>query len=528
MKAMILAAGVGSRLSPITGDTPKPMLPVANKPVMEHTIEMLVRAGITEIKANLHHLPHLVEQHFGNGRRWGANLSYSLESTLLGTAGAVKRVQRFFDDTFVVLVGDSLWDIDVAAVVAYHKACGAAVTVVVKPMPQEMVGRFGVARVDDDGRILQFQEKPRPEEACGNLVSTGFYVLEPAVLDLIPQAEFFDFARDLFPKLLERGLPFYAYCYEGPWSDIGAFREYYQVHQEILTGSYSRLHLPAREVAPGIRQGHHVRIHPGAKIQPPVMIGDYCRIARGAVVGPNTVLGPHSVVDEEARVAYSVVGAHTYIGRLLELERSLAYGRWVVRFDCGTSAYIEDDVLLSHIRGRPAGQIWSRAADLGISSLALIGGLPIFFGLGVIARLTRQPTIERTWRLAPVPGRRLPSGAPRMRPVQLLRFSPHGAVGKLAERMGVSRLPALYNVMRGDISLVGIKPMTEEEAASVSEDWLRHVGQAPAGFTGLWQIQGGDDLPLEETLAVDAYYAASKSLWNDLRILLWTATRRTR
>ncbi|HPT99787.1 MAG TPA: nucleotidyltransferase family protein, partial [Armatimonadota bacterium] len=135
MKAMILAAGVGSRLSPITGDTPKPMLPVANKPVMEHTIEMLVRAGITEIKANLHHLPHLVEQHFGNGRRWGANLSYSLESTLLGTAGAVKRVQRFFDDTFVVLVGDSLWDIDVAAVVAYHKACNAAVTVVVKPMP---------------------------------------------------------------------------------------------------------------------------------------------------------------------------------------------------------------------------------------------------------------------------------------------------------------------------------------------------------------------------------------------------------
>jgi mannose-1-phosphate guanylyltransferase len=528
VKAMILAAGVGSRLSPITAMVPKPLLPVADKPVMEHTLEMLVGAGIKEIKANLHHLPHLVEQHFGNGSRWGARLSYSLESTLLGTAGAVRRVQRFFPDPLVVAVGDSVWDLDLREVIAYHRARAALVTIVVKPMPMSLISRFGVVRVDGEGRVREFQEKPPVEQACSNLTSTGLYVLEPAALDLVPPGEFFDFARDLFPLLLERGLPLYAYRHEGPWSDIGAFPEYLQVHLDLLHGAYRRLRLPAKLTAEGVYQGHHARVHHEAVVRPPVFLGRHCRVGRGAVVGPDAVIGSHSIIAEGARVTRSVVGAHTYVGRGLELEECLAYGNWLVKLPSGAGLYLEDDTLLADARRAGTWRPLGRVVDFTLAALAVAGTLPLFVGLGLVGRLSRQPTIDRRWFLRPEAESRAPAGSTRLRPLPLLQFSPQGRVGMLAERLGVSRLPALFNVMRGDISLVGIKPLTEDEAAQVSDDWLRHLGSVPAGLTGLWQLHGGDRAPLDETLAADAYYAAYRSLWGDLTILWQTALRRGR
>lgn len=528
LKGMILAAGVGSRLSPITGVLPKPMLPVADRPVMEHTLALFARAGIRDIKVNLHHLPHLVEQYFGDGRRWGVHITYSLESTLLGTAGAVKRVERFFDRTFVVAVGDSVWDLDLRQVVASHRARGAAVTVVVKPMSPHLLHRYGVVCIAEDGRIIDFQEKPPAGQARGHLASTGLYVLEPEVLRLVPAGQHCDFARDLFPALLKHQLPFYAYCYEGPWSDIGAFDEYYRVHEEILHGAYRTLLLPTLRVVDGVYRGHHLRIHREAQIRPPVLLGHHCRIGRGAVVGPGAVVGSHSIIGADTQVERSVVGSHTYIGSGLHLDGCLAHGSWLVKLSTGTSAYVADETLLADVRQAVR---WGRARrliDVLLAGVALAGTAPLILGLGAVARACGEPVLERRRVLAPEAEAEGPVGGTRLRPFQLLQFSRQGRVGMLAERLGVAKLPALYNVMRGDMSLVGIRPLTEDEAAQVSEDWLRHLGRAPAGLTGLWWLQGGDQAPWDETLAADAYYAASGSLWGDLRILWHTALRLSR
>lgn len=528
MKGMILAAGVGSRLYPITGVLPKPMVPVVDKPVMQHAVEMLVRGGVTDIKANLHHLPHLIEQHFGNGARWGARLTYSLENSLLGTAGAVKRVQRFFDDTFVVTVADSVWDLDVAAAVAYHRAKGALATVVVKRMPIAEIGRFGVVRVDDEGRIREFQEKPRPEEACSDLASTGFYILEPEVLERVPPGEFFDFARDLFPRLLAEGAPFYALPYDGPWSDIGTFEEYARVHQHILRGEYTQLLLPAAQRSPGVYIGHHVKIHPEAELRPPVFIGSYTRVMRGATVGPNTVLGSHSIVGEDAHVSASITGPHTYVGRMTSLHDCLAHRRWVVKLDNGRGLYVEDSTLLADTRSRTAARWLARGFDLVLAGTGLLGAAPLMLGLNLTGRILGEQPIQREWRLRADPRPASPGGTPRLQPFQLLRFSDEGRVGRLAARLGVARLPGLFNVVRGDLSLVGTRPLTEEEAARIPDDWRAHVYQSPAGLTGFWDLQDEPPLSTDEALAIDAYGAASKGVRQDLGVLWHVITRRAR
>ncbi len=526
MQGMILAAGVGSRLSPITGVVPKPMVPVADKPAMEHILEMLVRAGITNVKANLHHLPHFIEEHFGDGSRWGARLSYSLESRLLGTAGAVKRVERFFDGTFVVTVGDGLWDLDLREVLEFHRARGAAATIVVKPIPPQDVSRFGVVRVDEEGRILQFQEKPRPEEACSNLVSVGIYVLEPAMLGLVPAGEFFDFARDLFPRILELGLPFFTYRYEGPWSDIGTFTEYAQVHRDILGGAYTRLVIPGKEVRPGICIGHHSTIHPEAVIRGPVLIGSHCHIQRGAVVGPNTVVGSHCVIGEGARVTESIIAEESYVGRAMELEQCLVRGPWLVKLPTGTGVYMTDRTLLGSIRSQTPARATGRALDVALAGAGLAASAPLLLGMAAAGRATRQAVLERSPRLVPDLGAVTPAGTPRMRPFHLLRFSTQGSMGRVAERLGITHLPALYNVVRGDISLVGTKPLTEEEAARVPEEWRSHLHRVSAGLTGVWRTHGGEKAPLDEVLVLDAFYAGSKTLRGDLGLLWQTATRR--
>ena len=203
MKAMILAAGQGTRLRPLTDCIPKPMVLVAGKPILEHNLELLARHGIRDVLINLHHQPRTIVDHFGDGSRWGVHITYSFEPELLGTAGAVKRVQEQFDSTFLVLYGDNLTTCDLSRLVIFHRAKGGIATIALHYRDDPTAS--GIADLDDQDRIIQFVEKPEPEQIFSHWVSAGILVLEPEVLDVIPDGTPSDFGRDLFPSLLARG-----------------------------------------------------------------------------------------------------------------------------------------------------------------------------------------------------------------------------------------------------------------------------------------------------------------------------------
>ena len=239
MKAMILAAGEGTRLRPLTFDHPKPMLPLAGKPVLEHLIGWLCAHDVQDIAINLHYRPRAVTDYFGDGRAWGVRLTYSVEETLLGTAGAVRRLDRFFDEPFVVVYGDLLTDVDLGALVSFHRRAVAQDsrtlgTLALYRVPDPAAA--GIVEVDDTGRIRRFVEKPRPGEIVGNLANAGIYVLEPATVAAIPPDTRYDFGRDLFPQLLADGASLYGVPITEYLLDIGTLEKYRQAEADIAAG----------------------------------------------------------------------------------------------------------------------------------------------------------------------------------------------------------------------------------------------------------------------------------------------------
>ncbi len=303
MKAMIMAAGVGSRLMPLTATMPKPMVPILGKPVMEYGVQLLKQHGVTEIIANLHYLPEVIRSYFGTGQAFGVEMSYSFEEILMGTAGGVKNNQSFLEtDTFVILSGDALTDIDLTAMYEYHKSKGALATIALKSV--EDVSKFGVVIQDREGRITAFQEKPRPEEALSNLANTGIYIFEPEIFELIPADTFYDFGKQLFPLLVEKGLPFYGWETEGYWSDIGSFDTYKEAQFDMLNG---RVKLSPMAGDGSIYVGRGSMISSSSKLEGNIVIGD------NAVVGErctlyNSIILHNVTIGEDVTIINSVVG----------------------------------------------------------------------------------------------------------------------------------------------------------------------------------------------------------------------------
>jgi len=298
-KAMILAAGGGTRLYPLTFTTSKPMVPVLNRPVMEHIVALLRRHGFTELVANLHHYSQQIASYFGDGSGFGVSLQYSPEKELLGTAGGVKNVASFFEgETFIVIGGDDLADFDLTAMRAFHRQRQALATIAVVEV--ERVSEYGIVVAADDGRIRSFQEKPRPEEAKSHLANTGVYMFEPGILDHIPPREFFDFGKQVFPLLLEKGAPFYAWPAEGYWKDIGNPREYLEANVDALAGK-AGLAPPGVEVSPGTWSEGKAETD-GAELGPPLALGAGCRL------------------DEGCRAGKSVIGARAHIPKGADLD----------------------------------------------------------------------------------------------------------------------------------------------------------------------------------------------------------------
>ncbi len=327
MKAMILAAGKGTRVRPLTYDLPKPMIPILGKPVMAYIVEHLVKNGVQEIMVNVSYLHEKIESYFGEGAQFGVRIGYSFEGYVtdtgevvpeaLGSAGGIKKIQefgRFFDETTIVLCGDAIVDLDIQAAVAEHKRKGALASVVVKEVPWDKVSEYGVVVTDPQGRIQKFQEKPKREVALSNFVSTGIYIFEPEAIDLIPSGEVFDIGSQLFPLMAEKGLAFFALKQDFQWLDIGSVTDYWGVLQSLLSGDVSTMDMPGKQIREGVWTGLNTRIAwEGATIEGPVYIGAGCRIEAGSkIIGPCWI-GHGSHICEGAEVIRSILFEYTRV-----------------------------------------------------------------------------------------------------------------------------------------------------------------------------------------------------------------------
>jgi mannose-1-phosphate guanylyltransferase/phosphomannomutase len=337
MKAVVMAGGAGSRLRPLTINHPKPMVPMVNKPVIAHILDLLKRHGILDVVITLQYMAEEIQDYFGDGQSFGMNVQYSVEETPLGTAGSVKQAQHLLDETFVVISGDAVTDIDLSAVIEYHRAKRSLVTITLYRVSNPL--EYGVVIVDENGRVRQFQEKPSWGEVISDTVNTGIYVLEPQVLDYFEPQISYDFSKDLFPILLEKNDPMYGYVAEGYWCDVGNLAEYMRASNDILEG-HARVEPLGQRLGGGIWVGDGVEIAPDAQLYGSVFLGQGVKIKAGVIIHGPTAIHEYTVVDNYAHVDRSIIWRNCYIGEGAELRgaiigRQCSLKRKVVVFEGG-------------------------------------------------------------------------------------------------------------------------------------------------------------------------------------------------
>jgi mannose-1-phosphate guanylyltransferase len=318
MKAMVLAAGKGTRLSPLTGEIPKPMAPVVGKPIIQHILELLAQAGVGEVHVNVHHLADTILGTYENTTHVdGARLCITREERLMGTAGGVKRIADRFDETFVVIMGDALTDVDVREVLAFHRERGALATLGLMRVAD--TSRYGVVELDSQQNLVGFQEKPDPSEARSNLANTGIYVLEPEVLRYIPENRFFDFAEDLFPRLLAAGEKLVWYEGNFYWSDIGTLEAYRAAQHDALSGKV-RLKIPGGQCSEGLWIDRGTQLHPTVTLEGRMVLGCDVVIGRGATLIGDTMVGSDCWVRPGATIKRSILLPGSSVGEGAHLE----------------------------------------------------------------------------------------------------------------------------------------------------------------------------------------------------------------
>jgi mannose-1-phosphate guanylyltransferase/phosphomannomutase len=320
MKAVVMAGGEGTRLRPLTSNQPKPLVPIVGKPCMEHIVDLLKRHGLEDVIVTVAFLPQAIRSYFGTGESLGIDLAYSVEESPAGTAGSVRLAAGRLDDTFLVISGDALCDVDLGRLIDFHREKQASVTIGLKSVDNPL--EFGIVVTDEDSRVERFLEKPSWGQVFSDTINTGIYVLEPEVLKHIPSDRPFDFSKELFPLLLEMGRPIYGCVLDGYWQDIGNLEQYRQANFDALDERV-RLEIGGIRLRGNVWLGEGVDVHDLDAIEGPAFLGNYCRVAPEATVGPYSVLGTSVTLRERARTTRTIVDASTYIGRSAVVEGAI-------------------------------------------------------------------------------------------------------------------------------------------------------------------------------------------------------------
>ncbi|MFZ4516183.1 MAG: sugar phosphate nucleotidyltransferase, partial [Acidimicrobiia bacterium] len=311
MKAVIMAGGEGTRLRPLTSNQPKPMLPMVNRPMMEHIVALLAKHGFDDIVVTVAFLPNQIRNYFGDGSDFGVRIRYASEDMPLGTAGSVRNAADELDEPFLVISGDVLTDVDLSALVAEHEATNAFATIGLVRAENPL--EFGIVITRDDGSIERFLEKPTWGQVFSDTINTGIYVLSPGIFEFIPEGKSVDFSGDVFPKILERGLRMQGAVLEGYWEDVGTLDAYLRAHQDILDRRVA-VDIEGFEVRPGVWLGEGAELAPEATVRGPVVLGNNARVEANVTLEPYTVLGTDVVVKADTTLERTVCHDHAYIG----------------------------------------------------------------------------------------------------------------------------------------------------------------------------------------------------------------------
>lgn len=317
MKAVVMAGGEGTRLRPLTCHHPKPMVPIVNRPVIAHILELIRTHGITEVIVTLHFLAEEAVTYLGDGSDFGVNITYSVEDEPLGTAGSVKQVEHLLTEPFLIISGDALTDLNLSNIIKYHKDKNSIATITLLRVDNPL--EFGVVIVDEDGKVRRFLEKPGWGEVFSDTVNTGIYVLNPDVFKLMQPQRVYDWSKDIFPALLAKEAPLFGYVTQGYWCDIGNLQQYRQAQYDVLEGKVKTT-IPGHRIRKDVWLGEGCQIDPKAEIQGPVIIGKNCHIKERALINEFSIIGDNCIVEEGATVHRSILWNNAYIGRKSKLS----------------------------------------------------------------------------------------------------------------------------------------------------------------------------------------------------------------
>ena len=552
MQIVLLATGEESKLRPLTEQITAPMLPVLNQPVIGYHLEAAARQGYKQILVTLFHLSDTVEHYCGDGKRWHTELTYVLQRQALGTAGSIKRAERLLTDTFLVLPADALLDLELDAALAFHQSHGGAATVILSSKPALATPSSQTLQLDASHRVIAPSlVEGATHSACATDAGlatsnqpvtglvTGAYIFDRAVLDLIPPGVAYDCLAQLLPALITAGNAVYGYLTDGYWNALASFQEYHAAQETMLQqlsaivvsrqGPFPTGHLSGeiRSLGPGIWSGVNSVIHPQAKLTPPLYIGADCQIGAHSELGPNVMLGNHVFVDEGATIQQSTVLANSYVGRLVDIQQRVVHQDLLIDQRSNVWVQIPDRWLLGYVHPTLAPNLLRRLAERAIALLLLLLCAPLLLILGLAVWLTSSggifAMVERVG-VKPLPERG--AAMPQPQPLWLWHLRTNASdghptlLGPWLERFAFQRLPELWSVLWGEMSLVGVKPLLPEEAAKITEEWQRVRYQSPAGFTGLWYTQPRMNDSFEALCMVDSYQAVTGT-WQQALYQLW-------
>ena len=504
MNAVVLAGGRAPALRPLTADRPAELLPVANRPVVEHVLDHLARHRVPEATLVLHHCPYPVESRLGDGARSGIALRYALERSPLGTAGAARRVAARWTEPFLLAYGTALATVDLNEALAVHRRRGAALTLVVTPAED----RAAAVMVDAEGTVSR-----NGGPSVGRFGFAGFAIVAPRALALVAPGERCDLVADLVPRLLGCGLVVCGLPIPGPAVVIRTLADLALANRRALAGELPGLVVPGYEVQPGIWLSRGARVHREARLIPPVLIGPNALVGRGASVEA-TVIGEDVIVGPRSTVRNAVLLPRTHVGPRLRVEDAVVDRDRLGRPAGATWATVADPRLLGDTRAPRRSQPGGLAGRLAAAGI-LVAGAPLW------ALLLLGLSVETGGR--PLRGR--PVVGARGRVTRLLDVGGRGPIGRLVRRLGLGRVPRLWSVVRGDIHWVGTDPRTCRGDAAEARATAGEPPAAPPGLVTLADLSPAR-LRRADRVALDRLYAATRSRRGDLRVVTALLRRR--
>lgn len=417
MKAVVMAGGSGSRLRPLTIERPKPMVPVVNKPVLAHILNLLKHHNFSEVVITAQYLADIIEDYFGDGNSLGLNIHYSIEEVPLGTAGSVKNAQRYLDETFLVISGDAITDINLSAVLEFHRERQALATLSLKSVATPL--DYGVVVTGADGRIKQFLEKPSWGQIISDTVNTGIYVLEPEVLDLLEPSLTYDFSQDVFPTLLSKDASLFGYVADGYWCDVGDIQAYMKATADVLEAKVRHINL-GNHIGGGVWTGQGVEIAPDAALYGPIYLGNEVKIKGGVVIHGPAVIRDYTIIDNRVQIERSVIWRNCYVGESAEVRGAIVCRQCNIRAQSvlfegsiiGENSLVgEGAVIHPNVKIWPGKEIESGAAVKSSIIWGSQGRRVLFSRYGVSGVVNVDLTPEFAARLGAAFGATLPKGS---------------------------------------------------------------------------------------------------------------------